>query len=169
MIRILHPWQMGVWQLLMVGLVMLLGLVGVFFPGVPGRWLVWAAMLWWSMHVQTGLAWVLLVASTVVLLVDQVVVWLLPPRRIRAVGVTRRMAVSAGAGALVGFILLPVVGAVPGFIGGIYGSERRRLGGHGQAVASTRAVMRAVGTSVLVELFACLLVVGAWLGAVFWG
>ncbi|MCX4820107.1 DUF456 domain-containing protein [Streptomyces sp. NBC_01142] len=160
---------MGVWQLLMVGLVMLLGLLGVLVPGVPGRWLVWAAMLWWSLHEQTGLAWVLLVGSTVLLLVDQVVVWLLPPRRIRGVGITRRMVVSAGAGAVLGFILLPVVGAVPGFIGGIYGSERRRLGGHGPAVASTRAVMRAVGTSVLVELFACLLVVGAWLGAVIWG
>lgn len=29
--------------------------------------------------------------------------------------------------------------------------------------------MRAVGTSVLVELFACLLVMGAWMGAVLAG
>lgn len=36
-------------------------------------------------------------------------------------------------------------------------------------MTSTRAVMRAVGTSVLVELFACLLVAGAWLGAVLSG
>jgi uncharacterized protein YqgC (DUF456 family) len=157
---------MGAWQLLMVGLVMLLGLLGVLIPGVPGRWLVWAAILWWSMHVQTGLAWVLLVGSTAVLLIDQVLVWLLPPRRIRGVGVTHRMTVWAGVGALVGFFLVPVVGAVPGFIGGIYATERRRLGGHGPAMASTRTVMRAVGTSVLVELVACLLVVGAWLGAV---
>lgn len=28
--------------------------------------------------------------------------------------------------------------------------------------------MRATGYSVLVELFACLLVTGAWLGALFW-
>ncbi|MEV6398088.1 DUF456 domain-containing protein [Streptomyces sp. NPDC051907] len=160
---------MGVWQLLLVGLVMLLGLFGVLVPGVPGRWLVWAAMLWWALHEQSGLAWVLLVGATALLLVDQVVVWLLPPRRIRGVGITRRMIAWAGAGALVGFVLIPVVGAVPGFIGGVYGSERRRLGGHGPAAASTKNVMRAVGTSVLVELFACLLVVGAWLGAVIWG
>ncbi|MCM2386979.1 DUF456 family protein [Streptomyces albipurpureus] len=160
---------MGVWQLLLVGLVMSLGLVGVMVPGVPGRWLVWAAMLWWSLHEQSGLAWVLLVASTAVLLIDQVVMWLLPPRRLRGVGITRRMAVFAGVGAVVGFFLVPVVGAVPGFIGGIYGSERQRLGGHGQAMASTRTVMRAAGASVLVELFGCLLVVGAWLGAIIWG
>ncbi|QIP83959.1 DUF456 family protein [Streptomyces sp. Tu 2975] len=160
---------MGVWQLLMVGGVMLLGLLGVIVPGVPGPWLVWAAMLWWSLHVQTGPAWFLLVGATAVLLVIQVIVWLLPNRRLRGLGISRRMAASAGLGALAGFFLLPVIGAVPGFVGGIYGSERLRLGGHGPAMASTRAVMRAAGTSVLVELMGCLLVVGAWVGAVLSG
>ncbi|MEU1889992.1 DUF456 domain-containing protein [Streptomyces pristinaespiralis] len=157
---------MGVWQLLMVGGVMLLGLLGVIVPGVPGPWLVWAAVLWWSLHVQTGVAWFLLVGATAVLLINQVIVWLLPGRRLRGLGVTRRMAASAGLGALAGFFLIPVIGAVPGFVGGIYGSERLRLGGHGPAMASTRAVMRAAGTSVLVELMGCLMVVGAWVGAV---
>jgi uncharacterized protein YqgC (DUF456 family) len=153
----------------MVGGVMLLGLLGVIVPGVPGPWLVWAAMLWWSLHVQTGLAWFLLVGATAVLLIIQVIVWLLPGRRLRGLGITPRMAASAGLGAVAGFFLLPVIGAVPGFVGGIYGSERLRLGGHGPAMASTRAVMRAAGTSVLVELMGCLLVVGAWVGAVLAG
>ncbi|MFC9793499.1 DUF456 domain-containing protein [Streptomyces sp. NPDC057695] len=160
---------MGVWQLLMVATVMLLGLFGVLAPGVPGTWLVWAAMLWWSLHVRTDLAWILLAATTGLLLLTQVVVWQLPPRRLRGVGITRRMVAYAGAGALLGFVLVPVLGAIPGFVGGIYLSERLRLGGHGQARAATRTVMRAAGTSVLVELFACLLIVGAWAGAVLWG
>ncbi|GGY75181.1 DUF456 domain-containing protein [Streptomyces omiyaensis] len=160
---------MGVWQLLMVAAVMLLGLFGVLAPGVPGSWLVWAAVLWWSLHEQTGLAWILLVSSTALLLLTQVVVWQLPPRRFRGVGLTRRTIGWAGGGALLGFVLVPVLGAVPGFVGGIYLSERRRLGGHGQARAATRAIMRAAGTSVLVELFACLLIVGAWVGAVILG
>ncbi|MFF8290082.1 DUF456 domain-containing protein [Streptomyces sp. NPDC016309] len=160
---------MGAWQLLLAGLVMLLGLFGVLVPGVPGAWLVWASVMWWSLHVRTGAAWWLLVASTALLLVTQVVVWQLPARRLRGVGVTRRMVAYAGVGALLGFILVPVVGAVPGYVGGIYLSERLRLGGHGQAMTSTRTVMRAIGTSVLVELFGCLLIVGAWVGAVLAG
>ncbi|MEU7023988.1 DUF456 domain-containing protein [Streptomyces sp. NPDC046203] len=155
---------MGVWQLLLIGLVMLLGLFGVLTPGVPGTWLVWAAVLWWSLHEQSGPAWILLVSATGLLLLTQAVVWQLPPRRFRGPGITRRTMGYAGAGALLGFVLIPVLGAVPGFVGGVYLSERLRLGGHGQARAATRAVMRAVGTSVLVELFACLLIVGAWVG-----
>ncbi|AXE23647.1 DUF456 domain-containing protein [Streptomyces globosus] len=156
-------------QLLLVGLVLLLGTVGVMVPGVPGTWLVWAGVLWWALHERSAVAWWLLVASTALLLVVQVVKWQLPPRRVRAVGVTRRMAVYAGAGALLGFVVLPVVGAVPGFVGGIYLCERLRLGSHGEAWASVRAVMRSVGTSVLVELLACLMVLGAWTGTVLAG
>ncbi|WP_327134055.1 DUF456 domain-containing protein [Streptomyces sp. NBC_01343] len=153
-------------QLLLVGLVLLLGVLGVLVPGVPGSWLVWAGVMWWALHERSALAWSLLVAATALLLVVQVVEWQLPPRRLRGVGVTHRMTVYAGAGALIGFVVVPVLGAVPGFVGGVYLCERLRLGTHGEAWASVRAVMRAVGTSVLVELLACLMVVGAWLGAV---
>ncbi len=47
--------------------------------------------------------------------------------------------------------------------------ERLGLGGHGEAMASLRTTMPAGGSSVLTELFACLLIAGAWLGTVLWG
>ncbi|WP_411107163.1 DUF456 domain-containing protein [Streptomyces sp. cmx-4-9] len=156
-------------QLFLVGLVLLLGVLGVMVPGVPGTWLVWAGLLWWALHERSTPAWTLLVAATALLLVVQVVTWQLPPRKLRGAGATPRMAAYAAAGAVLGFVVVPVLGAVPGFVGGVYLHERLRLGAHGEAWASMRAVMRTVGTSVLVELFACLLVLGAWVGAVLAG
>ncbi|MFD7295336.1 DUF456 domain-containing protein [Streptomyces sp. NPDC059897] len=160
---------MGAWELLLVGAVMALGLCGVLVPGVPGSWLVWAAVAVWALREPTGLAWGVLVGATVVLLASQVLRWQLPPRRLRQAGATRSLEFWAGAGAVIGFCVVPVIGAVPGFMAGIYVSERLRLGSHGDALASTRIAMRAGGSNVLVELFACLLIVGAWLGAVIWG
>lgn len=160
---------MGAWELLLVGVVLLLGISGVLVPGVPGPWLVWAAVLWWALKDPEPVAWWVLVGASVVLLVAQGIRWLLPPRRFRQSGATRRTAVYAGVGALVGFCVVPVIGSIPGFIGGIYLSERLRLGRRGEAVAATRTAMRAGGWSVLTELFACLLIAGAWLGAVIWG
>ncbi|MFE2042223.1 DUF456 domain-containing protein [Streptomyces sp. NPDC059477] len=160
---------MGVWELLLVGFVLLLGLCGVLVPGVPGSWLVWAAILWWALKNPAPVAWGVLVGATVVLLLAQVVRWALPPRRLRESGATPRMAVCAGVGAFLGFVLIPVVGAIPGFLGGIYLSERLRLGRHGEAMAALRTAMRSGGSSVLAELFACLLILGAWVGAVIWG
>ncbi|MCC3778510.1 hypothetical protein [Streptomyces sp. UNOB3_S3] len=76
---------MGTWQLLLVGLVMLLGLLGVVTPGVPGPLIVWSGTLWWSMAELSALAWAVLAGGTGLLLLDQAVVRLLPrPRRTTA-------------------------------------------------------------------------------------
>jgi hypothetical protein len=104
-----------------------------------------------------------------VLLLSQVVRWALPPRRLRAAGDDARMLAYAGCGSFLGFVLLPVIGAVPGFLAGIYVFERLRLGRRGEAVAALRTALRSGGWSVLTELFTCQLITAAWLGAVFWG
>lgn len=160
---------MSVWQLVAVGLVMLLGLVGVLVPGVPGQAIVWAAVLWWALTDQGPAAWGVLIGATVVLLLNQALKPLLPPRRPAESGAPRKSLMIGGVAAIVGFFVLPVVGGIVGYVGAIYGAERLRLGSRGAGWASVRSVMRATGYSVLVELFACLLVAGAWLGAVFLG
>ncbi|MFG3258330.1 DUF456 family protein [Streptomyces sp. NPDC048172] len=154
----------------LVGLVMLLGTVGTVLPGVPGPLVVWAAVFWWAMDRQTTPAWWLLTGATGLLLLNAAVQLLLP-RRTRprdATDVRRRALLFAGGTGILGFFLVPVVGVVPGFVGGIYGWERVRLGSHGAAAASTRTVMRAVGWRMLAELAACLVVAGAWLGTLIW-
>lgn len=70
---------MGAWDLLLAGLVILLGLCGVLLPGVPGSWLVWAGVLWWALKDPRPLAWAVLVGSTVVLLLSRAVRWALRP------------------------------------------------------------------------------------------
>ncbi|MEU0198274.1 MULTISPECIES: DUF456 domain-containing protein [unclassified Streptomyces] len=160
---------MGVWDLLLVGLVILLGLCGVLVPAVPGSLLVWAAVMWWALQDPQPVAWWVLVGATALMFVSQAVRWALPPRRLRASGANRRMLAYAGAGSTLGFVLLPVLGAIPGFLAGIYVYERLRLGRHTDAVAALRTVMRAGGSSILAELFTCQLIAATWVGAAFWG
>ncbi|MEU3214848.1 DUF456 domain-containing protein [Streptomyces sp. NPDC006971] len=159
---------MGVWQLVAVGLVMFLGLIGVLVPGVPGQAIVWAAVLWWALTDRTTAAWSVLMGATALLLADQALKPLLPPRRPHESGAPHRTLVLGGVGAIVGFFVVPVLGALVGYVGTVYGVERLRLGSRGAGWASVRSVMRATGWSALVELFACLLVTGAWLGVLLW-
>jgi uncharacterized protein YqgC (DUF456 family) len=148
---------------------MLLGVFGVLVPGVPGALLCWAAVLWWATSVHSSLSWGVLAAATGVLLLNQVLKWLLPSRSMRESGVPWRTLFIGGIAAVCGFFIIPVVGALIGFVAGIYASERFRLGSHGGAWAATRTAMRAIGLAMLVELFVCLLVAGVWLGAVIFG
>lgn len=160
----------GAWQQLLVGLVLLLGVVGTLVPGVPGPLAVWAAVFWWSMTVQDGPAWYLLVAATALLLAHQALQLALTGRLHRdgQAEVPRRSLLLAGGAGIVGFFVLPVVGAVLGFVAGLYAWERGRLGGHAAAAASTRTALRSFGWRTLLELLACLLVAGGWLGVLLW-
>lgn len=157
---------MDTWQLFAVGLVMLLGLLGVLTPGVPGPLVVWSGVFWWSMTERTALAWWVLMGATALLLLDQPLKWLLPRRRYKEAAAPLRTVFLAGVSAIGGFFVIPVLGGPLGFVVGLYAAERMRLGGHGEAMTSVRITMRAIGYAVMIELFLCLIVVGAWVGAV---
>ncbi|MDJ1136925.1 DUF456 domain-containing protein [Streptomyces iconiensis] len=156
-------------QPVLMGLVLLLGLLGTVVPGVPGPLVVWAGVFWWAVWDQSNAAWLLLTGVTGLLLVTAVARLFIPVHGYRGAETARRTLLVAGAAGTVGFVALPVIGVVPGFVGGIYGRERVRLGGHGAAVASTRAAMRAGGWRVLTDLAACLVATGAWFATVLWG
>jgi uncharacterized protein len=150
----------------LVGVAILVGLLGVLVPALPGLLLVWGAVLVWALVERTATAWVVLAVASVLFAVSQVVKYLVPGRRMRAAGVPWSSLAAGGVLAIVGFFVIPVVGAVLGFVGGIYAAERLRLGGHQAAWPSTVHALKAAGLSVLIELGAGLLIGGAWLAAV---
>jgi uncharacterized protein len=152
--------------LVLVGVAILAGLLGVLLPVVPGLLLSWGAVLVWALVERTLAAWTVLAVATVLLGISQVVKYLVPGRRLRSAGVPWGTLAAGGVLAVVGFFLIPVVGAPIGFVGGIYGAERVRLRTHAAAWPSTVRALQAVGLSVLIELTAGLLIAGAWLAAV---
>ncbi len=64
--------------------------------------------------------------------------------------------------AIVGFFVVPVVGVLIGFVLGVYASEVQRVGTQA-AWPSTKAAVRAVGISMLLELTSTLLAAVVWI------
>jgi uncharacterized protein YqgC (DUF456 family) len=152
--------------LVLVGIAILVGLLGVLVPALPGLLLVWGAVLVWALIERTTAAWVVLVAATLLVAISQVVKYLVPGRRMRSAGVPWASLAAGGALGIVGFFVIPIVGAFLGFVLGVYLAERVRLGDHPQAWSSTVHAVKAVGLSILIELGAGLLVAGIWLATV---
>jgi hypothetical protein len=152
--------------LVLVGVAILVGLVGVLLPVLPGLLLCWGAVLVWALVERTAVAWTVLAVATLLFATSQVVKYLVPGRRLRSAGVPWGSVAAGGVLAAVGFFVVPVVGAVAGFVGGVYGAERLRLHTHAAAWPSTVRALRAVGLSVLIELIAGLLIGTVWLAAV---
>lgn len=145
-----------------VGLIMLVGLVGIVVPVLPGLVLVWLGVAVWATERQDTTGWVILALATALALAGSALKYLLPGRRMRAQGVPGRTMVAGGLLGLVGFFVVPVVGLFLGFVLGVYLAERWRLGDHGDAWASTIVALRAAGWSMLIELLTGLLIAGAW-------
>ena len=149
-----------------VGLIMVVGLIGIAVPVLPGLLLVWAAVLIWAAEVWTTAGWVVLGMATMLALLGLLMQYILPGRRLRAAGVTTSSTMAGAALAAVGFFVLPVVGAFLGFVLGVYLAERIKLGNHVMAWTSTRHALRAIGLSMGIEMVTGLTIAATWLVAV---
>ncbi len=142
---------------------MLVGLLGVVVPVLPGLLLVWVAGLAWAWLDGGGAArWGVVAVMTVVLGTGTVLKYALPARSASVSGAPRSTVLLGALGAVVGFVVIPFVGLVVGGVGAVYLAELRRLGDAGAAWRSTRAVLVGVGIGMLVELTAGFVAVAVW-------
>ena len=141
-------------------LLVAVGLVGIVVPGLPGSLLVGVGIAVWAAAKGTPGGWVVFAVAAGCLLVGAVVKYAVPGRRLKATVPTRTLLVGAAC-AVVGFFVVPVVGALVGFPLGVYAAERARVGGDA-AWASTKAALRAIGTSIMIELAAGLAATVVW-------
>ena len=72
-----------------------------------------------------------------------------------------------GVGGVVGFFVVPVVGALAGVVAGDYVGERVRFGAHSPAWASTKRVVVSIGKGIALEFAAGMVAISLWVGAVF--
>ena len=146
-------------------IVILIGLLGIVVPVIPGVALIAGALVVWAYSTDTGLAWGIAWSGLVVLAVGFVIKYLVPHRRLKNAGVPRRTLVVGAALGIVGFFVIPVIGLFIGFVGGVWLAESNRLG-RSQAWPSTKAALKATGLSILIELASGLLAAVWFIGGV---
>lgn len=153
----------------LVGLAVLVGLVGIVVPVLPGSALIGVAVgVWAFTHPSTG-SWVVLAAVVTLLTIGWTGTYVLTGRRVSAAGVPRRSLLVAGLAGIVGFVVVPVVGLLLGFVLGLYAMEHLRLRDSAAARESAWVALRATGLGMLVELGLALLASATWLVAVLVG
>jgi len=146
-------------------LAILIGLLGIVVPILPGVLLIAGALLVWAYSTNTGLAWGIAWSALVILAIGFVIKYAIPHRRLANAGVPRRTLVAGAVLGIVGFFVIPVLGLFIGFVGGVWLAESSRLG-RSQAWPSTKTALKAVGLSILIELASGLLAAAWFIGGV---
>lgn len=145
----------------LVALVIAVGLVGILVPVLPGSVLVLLGILAWAVSLGTPTAWAVALVATVLLVVGTVVKYVVPGRRLKDAGIPASTQWMGAALGFVGFFVVPVVGLFLGFVLGVYLAEAGRVG-KDRAWPSTKAALRAVGLSILIELAAAVAATWVW-------
>jgi uncharacterized protein len=148
-----------------IGLLVLVGLMGIVVPVLPGLILIWGAVALWALITATPTAWVVLAVVTLIVVVGTAIRYLLPERQLRASGVPWTTSAAGVVAGIVGFFVIPVVGLFVGFVLGVYVAERLRLHSHASAWASSVTALKVAGLSALIELVTGVTAAAVWLVA----
>lgn len=143
-------------------LLILAGIAGVVVPVLPGMLLVVSGMFVWALGESSVLGWVLLGLAVLVAAVGAILQYLVPGKRMRDQGVRNSTIALAVVLAVVGFFVVPVIGAVLGFVGGIWLVESGRGAGRAEAWTRTKHAVVGVLQGWGIELAAALVIGGLY-------
>lgn len=146
----------------LAGLMIVAGILGLIIPVLPGLLLCLAGVLLWAWHVDSTLSWTIFGCCVLVGAIGWVVQFLVPNRRLKQAGVPGVAKLCGLVGAAIGFFVIPYVGLFVGFPVGVFAAEQARLRDTTRAWASTKAAVKAVLTSIGIELAAAVLVSWIW-------
>ncbi|SOC51610.1 DUF456 domain-containing protein [Ornithinimicrobium cerasi] len=143
-------------------LLMVVGVLGIVVPILPGLLLIVGAVLLWALVEQSTLGWVLLSVTVVLYLVGSLLQWLVPGKRMRAAGVRTSTLLAGVVAAIAMAFVIPVVGLFVGFPVGIFLVSLAHTRDRGEAWSATKHALRAVGTNILIELVTAFTIIATW-------
>jgi hypothetical protein len=153
------------WLVIGCAIALVVGLVGIVVPVLPGLLLSYGAVLVWAIFADAGWGrWLVLALCTLWTVVGTVVKYAWPGRRMKRAGIPNWTLLAGAACAVVGFFLIPFVGLPIGFVAGIWLAEWQRHKDPKLAWPYTVEALKATGLAMLIELAAGIAVAVTWVG-----
>jgi uncharacterized protein YqgC (DUF456 family) len=150
-----------------IAVAMLVGLVGTVLPIIPGLGLIMGAGLVWALvGGQGALGWVVAIVMVVVGVAGMAIANALPARRTAAAGAPWWILAVGAVGVVVGFFLVPIVGALLGGPVAVFVAELIRLRRLGPAWRSTAEALKGQAVGIGVQLVAGVVMISLWAIAV---
>ena len=147
-------------------LLAVVGLVGIMVPVVPGSLTIVAGLLVWAWWGGSPSGWLVFGLGGVCVLAGMAASWVLTGRSLKARAIPQWPILVGLAAGVVGMLVLPFLGFVLGFAGGVLVSEYVRVRDVHAALTTSVALIKAVGVGLVIELGLGLIAVTALLVSV---
>lgn len=132
----------------------LIGLIGIVVPVLPGTMAIAAGLLIWAVYVGEVTTWVIVGIGLAILAIGQVAMYVIAGKRMQKDGVRNSSLFLGAVGSIIGMFAIPVVGVLVGFVAGVLLAEWGTHKSWQPAWKATIAALKAAGLSMLIELFA---------------
>ncbi len=151
------------WWTLLAAAVMMLGLVGVVIPVLPGLFIILGSAVGYGLVVGFGPLGLVVVSLHLVLVIASLVIGVLVPKReAERSGASKLSQLGGLVGAVLGFLFVPFVGVLVGALAGVVLVEYLSKGDWSAAWAATKGLARGFGKSALVDLGFAFMMLVAW-------
>ncbi|OYO21897.1 hypothetical protein CGZ93_08115 [Enemella dayhoffiae] len=152
---------------IVTGVLVLIGIIGIIVPVLPGTITVIAGLLVWAIVVGGQVGWTVFAIGAAFCLVGMVSTYLLTGRVLKREKIPNRSIVIGLFCGVIGIFVIPVVGLLVGFVGGLFASEYQRMGDAGKAWRTSWQAIKATGAGVLVEFFCAAAAIITWVVGLF--
>lgn len=133
------------------GLLILVGLVGIVVPVLPGTITVIVGLLVWAIVIGGPLGWVTFTLGTLLCLAGMTATYVLTGRTLRRASIPNRSVLIGLVAGVVGMFVIPVVGLPIGFAAGLFLSELSRVREPRVALRTSGQALKATGIGLVVE------------------
>ncbi|MBD8042592.1 DUF456 domain-containing protein [Arthrobacter sp. Sa2BUA2] len=144
------------------GLLIAVGVAGIVVPVLPGSILILLTFLGWAIGVSSGAGWWSFAFGALFAITGMSASAVLTGRRLKQRQIPNRSVLIGLAAGIAGMFVIPVVGLIVGFAGGLLISEFARQRSLSAAASSSWAALKATGLGLLVELALALAAGTAW-------
>lgn len=144
------------------GLLILVGLLGVVIPVIPGLIIALLGVLIWAIDYGSTTGWVVFGLCMAIYAAGLALQFLIPSKRMKAAGIATSTLLLGLALGIVGFFVVPVIGGPLGFVLGVFLVELGKSTDRSLAWRSTKAAVRGVLQSIGIELLAGMAILTTW-------
>lgn len=148
--------------LLVAVVLFVVGVLGIVMPVLPGLLLCVGAVLLWAFDTGGTLAWSTFGVALVLYLIGVSLQLLIPGRRMKREGVGGLTLALGVVGAIIGVVVIPLLGLPIGFVAGIFAAEYLRFHELDRAWSATKSALRGVLHSMGIELTTALAIAITW-------
>ncbi|MBL0884704.1 DUF456 domain-containing protein [Myceligenerans indicum] len=151
----------------LVGLAILVGLIGIVVPVLPGSILVGGAILVWAFLTGGPVAWTVFAVAAVFLVVAEILQYVVAGGHMKRSEVPTSTIVLGGVAGVIGFFVVPVVGLFLFFAVAVFLVELVRRQDRVTAWRATVAALQASAMTIGIQLLGALAAATAWIIGLF--